>query len=222
MKKAFTMLELVFVIIVIGVIAATIIPNIKSNSLKEAATQLVSHIRYTQHLAMVDDKFNANDSKWYMKRWQIIFGKSAYTDQNWAYTIFSDDAGSAGHSNPGLSEIAKDPSRNSGDINTTTAKLLSGGYTGTLYSSDKRANKKMNLGASYGVTNVSMSGGCSSSNVRISFDVMGRPIQKPLHSYTTAYKSSGLIKTTCNIILENQDSNITIAIEPETGYTHIL
>ena len=222
MKKAFTMLELVFVIVVMGILAGAIIPNINSNPLREAATQLLSHIRYTQHLAMIDDKFDANDSKWYMKRWQIVFGKSAYTDQQWAYTIFSDDASSSGHSNPDISEIAKDPLKNAGDTNIATAKLLSGGYSGILNSTDERANKKMNLGASYGVVNVKMSGGCSSSNVRISFDIMGRPIQKPLHSYTRAYKSSGLIKTTCNIILENWDSNITIAIEPETGYTHIL
>jgi len=222
MRKAFTMLELVFVIVVIGVLAATIIPNIKSNPLREAAIQVVSHIRYTQHLAMMDNKYNFDNNKWFMKRWQIIFGKSNSTNQQWAYTIFSDNAGSSGHSNPSLSEIAKDPLRNGVDSSTSTAKLLSGGYSGVLKSTNKRANKKMNLGMSYGVTDVSMSGGCLSSNVRISFDAMGRPIQRPLDSYLTAYKQSRLIKSTCNVILSDQSSSITIAIEPETGYTHIL
>jgi prepilin-type N-terminal cleavage/methylation domain-containing protein len=220
MKRAFTMLELIFVIVVMGILAGAIIPNINSNPLREAAIQLISHIRYTQHLAMVDDKFDTNDSKWFTKRWQIIFGKSNSTEHKWAYTIFSDYANS--DSNPNLSEIAKDPLRNGADNSTSTAKLLSGGYSGILNSTDKRANKKMNLGMSYGITDISMSGGCSASNVRISFDVMGRPIQKPLDSYTTAYKSTGLIKSTCNIILKHNDSNITIAIEPETGYAHIL
>ena len=197
-KRAFTMLELVFVIVVIGILAASIIPNTRRNTLREAATQLVSHIRYTQHLAMVDDKFDANDPKWFRKRWQIIFGKSLNTsnpdtNDKWAYTIFADNAGASSGSNPGLSEMAIDP--------LNRDKYLSGGYSGSLDSDDKRANKKMNLGISYGITGISMSGGCSASNVRISFDHLGRPIDGNLTTYTKSYKSSKLLQTRCNIIL---------------------
>ena len=59
-KKAFTMLELVFVIVVSGILAATFIPRFDRDNLQEAADQVISHIRYTQHLAMVDDKFLAD------------------------------------------------------------------------------------------------------------------------------------------------------------------
>ena len=62
MKKAFTMLELVFVIVVAGIIAAVVIPNTKTNPAQEAAIQLLSHIRYTQHLAMVDDKYDSTET----------------------------------------------------------------------------------------------------------------------------------------------------------------
>ena len=62
MKKAFTMLELVFVLVVIGILAAVMIPNMQSTALREAAIQVVSHIRYTQHLAMIDDKFDTTDT----------------------------------------------------------------------------------------------------------------------------------------------------------------
>ncbi|MCF6310454.1 MAG: type II secretion system GspH family protein, partial [Sulfurimonas sp.] len=58
MKKAFTMLELVMVIVVIGILAAVMLPRVASDRLAEAATQVISHIRYTQHLAMVDDQFD--------------------------------------------------------------------------------------------------------------------------------------------------------------------
>ena len=67
MLNAFTLIELVFVIVVVGVLAAAIIPRIQTNPVKEAAIQLLSHIRYTQHLAMVDDKYNSNDSAWFKK-----------------------------------------------------------------------------------------------------------------------------------------------------------
>lgn len=78
MKKAFTMLELVFVIVVIGILAAAIIPNVRTNPVQEAAVQLESHIRYTQHLAMVDDKFEAG-ANWYRNMWQIAFTGNAYS-----------------------------------------------------------------------------------------------------------------------------------------------
>lgn len=68
MRKAFTMIELVFVIVVIGILAAVIIPNTRTNPLQEAAIQLLSHIKYTQHLAMTDDTYDENDPNWYKKR----------------------------------------------------------------------------------------------------------------------------------------------------------
>jgi len=78
MKKAFTMLELIFVIVVIGILAAVIIPNTKSNPADEAAIKLLSEIRYTQHLALIDEKFNSNNT-WYKNRWQITFSGNQYS-----------------------------------------------------------------------------------------------------------------------------------------------
>ena len=85
MKKAFTMLELVFVIVVIGVLAAAIIPRMDRDNVAEATIQLQSHIRYTQHLAMVDDKYNATDPTWFEKRWQIRFS------DNKSYSVVSNN-----------------------------------------------------------------------------------------------------------------------------------
>ena len=78
MKRAFTLLELVFVIVVIGILAALILPRTKTNPVQEAAIDLVSKIRYTQHLAMVDDKYNINGT-WYKTRWQIQFNGNTYS-----------------------------------------------------------------------------------------------------------------------------------------------
>ena len=72
MKKAFTLLELVFVIVVIGILAALVLPRIKTNPVQEAAIDLLSKIRYTQHLALIDDKYESNIA-WYKNRWQIKF-----------------------------------------------------------------------------------------------------------------------------------------------------
>ena len=79
MKKAFTMLELVFVIVVIGILAAVIMPNMKTNPVREAAIDLLSQIRYTQHLAIIDDKFDPNNNRWYRNRWQIAFNGTNFS-----------------------------------------------------------------------------------------------------------------------------------------------
>ena len=224
MKKAFTMIELVFVIVVIGILAAVIIQNTRTNPLYEAATQLVSHIRYTQHLAMVDDRFdyfNSDSSEnssahWYKSRWQIIFGSGIKTGNEIAYSIYSDGSSGAGYTgNADVGEMAKDPS--------DPSKVLSGG-SAAFDVTDSRANKKLNLGMSYGVTTdvaSLMTGGCS-GDTRISFDHLGRTIRGVIKNMTTSYENGTLITSTCNIILTNSDDNVTIAIEPETGYTHIL
>jgi len=98
MKKAFTMLELIFVIVVIGILAAVILPRTKTNPVQEAAVDLLSKIRYTQHLALVDDKYDASNTSWYKNRWQIQFNGNTYT-------VTSSDSG-----------IAKDPSNRNANL----------------------------------------------------------------------------------------------------------
>ena len=54
-KAAFSMLELILVIVILGFIAALGLPRLENDPLREAADQLVRHIRYTQQLAMNDN-----------------------------------------------------------------------------------------------------------------------------------------------------------------------
>jgi len=219
-KKAFTMLEVIFVLIIIGILAAIIMPEMKSNKLREAAIQVVSHIRYTQHLAMVDDKFDTTNTKWYSERWNMLFGTSSSGTKNThgkiAYSLFSDRDNGSGHDGkPNLSELAIDPSN--------SAKYMSGGYSGILDTDDSRANKKMNIGKSYGVDSVEFNGGCASATIkRLTFDHQGRPIKGTIHGFNKSYEANRLIQTRCGIVLKSSEGSITIAVEPETGYAHIV
>lgn len=216
MKKAFTMIELVFVIVVVGILAAAIIPNIKTNPLQEAAIQLLSDIRYTQHLAMIDDKYDSGDALWYKRRWQLLFGTStAYTNGFEAYSIFSDSGAFSG--NPGISELAKNPQSHD--------KLMTGGYAGVIYyKTDSRVTKKMNLGASFGVTSVTATNTCGGK--RVAFDYLGRPLAGDISNDSAPYISSGtissLLRENCDITLSDGTDNIKIRITPETGFACIL
>ena len=208
MKKAFTLLELIFVIVVIGIIAAAIIPRMKNNSLQQAAIQIESHIRYTQHLAMVDDKYDDSDSNWFKKRWQIIFAKQANTDQQWAYTIFSDIVG-GNSGKPNKTEIAINPMNHN--------QRMTGGYNSAqelnVSSSNFVGMQSMNIGKKYGVTDMNFS--CSQ---RLVFDYLGRPMKSDLSGNSKPYEENDLITDTCKITLKNESESVVIDINKQTGF----
>ena len=214
MKKSFTLLELIFVVVVIGILAAVIIPKTKTHPLEEAALQLLSHIRYTQHLALINDKYSATDAQWYKKRWQLMFGKNTSSNGEWAYTIFSDTSGkSTGDANE--LEIAINPQNPN--------QRMTGGYTGAKTLDINNANfigmKKLNLGVSYSVTDIE-----SSCGQRISFDYVGRPMRGDQSTLKGSYiaGTTRLLYKDCVLVLKKDKEKITLIISKETGYTKIL
>jgi len=235
MKKAFTMLELVFVIVIVGIISVMIAPSFGGNNLRQAADQVVSHIRYTQHLAMMDNKFDRADAEWFKGRWQIRFFENltftatlppAKTYNNiWAYTIYSDLPNYAS-SLPDLNGMAKNVLSPNG--------YMSGGYNNTLHVESENSNENMRLNTKYGIEDIRFTGGCRGGINHVSFDYVGRPF----NNYITSSNPYGnrtvnferLIEDQCIIQMctvadcttANTDEIIQIAIEPETGYTHIL
>jgi len=220
MKKAFTLLELVFVVVVIGILAAAIIPRYESTNLNEAATQLVSHIRYTQHLAMIDDKYSDTDdpaNNWWKGRWILKFKKSILeTNNEESYTIFSDHYGTTFSGNANSEdEIAANP--------LDMSKKLTGGDSAIHYD-DEKATKNMNLGMKYGITSVSLGSNCVKNGSKgIAFDHLGRPLKGGISTMNSPYQSQDyLISADCNITLSDGSESIIVKITPETGYTCIL
>ena len=209
-NRAFTLIEIILVVVIIGIISAVLAPSVKRATMQEVADQLASHIRYTQYLALQDNKFDYSNSTWYKSRWQLIFGTSpTYTDGKVAYTIFSDKPSYSG--SPGITEIAKNP--------LNPSQFLSGGYSGVIKTSDSRAMKSLNIGKKYDISSVTFSGGCSGQ--RISFDYLGRPINGNPRTQTQKYNDR-LIKTDCIITLTNSvGESKRIIVTPETGYVYI-
>lgn len=74
------MLELVFVIVVAGILAAALIPRMDRDTLYEASEQLLRDIKYTQHMAMMDNVYQDDVEHWFYERWKIqITDEGAYT-----------------------------------------------------------------------------------------------------------------------------------------------
>ena len=213
-KKAFTLLEAVIVIVVIAIISVSFTPNYERDNLTEAAHQIISHIRYTQHLALIDNKYDPKDPNWYKRRWQIRFFKKTTASKDgtskWAYAVFSDKPNSSGNfngqPNATTGEVAIDP------LNRT---LISGGFT--INYSNEKTNKKTAIGETYGITNITF----SNCNQRIPFDYIGRPLKGDPKNYSASYEKNKIITNTCKITLSDGSRNIGICIEPETGYAHI-
>jgi prepilin-type N-terminal cleavage/methylation domain-containing protein len=224
MKKAFTLIELIFVVIVISILAAVMIPNIQNNSLKQAAHQVAADIRYTQHLAMIDDRYDSSDKdslgnvKWFKSRWQILFSANQSSDGKWAYTIFSDSFGDS-TGNPNGSEIASVPGNPS--------RKLTGGQTASnnlnINDASFVGKQSMNLGVSYNVSDVAFSSACSYyRSKRLIFDYKGRPLIGNSSSLAIPYDNAHLLKADCNITLTHENGDkIVLTIKPETGFVEI-
>lgn len=216
LKKAFTMIELVIVIVVVGILASVLTPKFDRNSLLEAADQVVSHIRYAQHLAINQNVFDSNDPTWFNRRWGVRFNN---LNNEFRYSVCRKispnlNGGCNSVSNARYGQgIAVDPQ--------SPNKILSGGYDGVADANN--LNRNMNLGVKFGVQAVVFGGGCAGAQT-ITFDDKGRPYNTLSGNIGVA---SNLITAPCTITLTNDgpaangENQAVITIQPETGFARI-
>lgn len=207
MKRfAFTLLELVFVIIVIGILAVLAMPNFRGNPLQTAAEQVASHIRYTQHLALVDDIYDSTDPTWWQIRWQIQF-ENYNNAPGKIYVIYRNLNKDF---NENDNEIARDPH---------THQLMRGADKDIATPPFKYMDNLL-ISKKYGITNVTFGAGCNASSAtsnRIGFDNLGRPYTRS----SGATPFANLLITDCVITLVHPDGNALITVRPETGYVSV-
>jgi len=212
MKRfAFTMLELVFVIIVIGILAVLAMPNFNRHPLQEAAEQVANHIRYTQHLAMVDDRFDPTNPQWYSQMWIFSIRELNDTNNNneseWFYEVFSDRSNDNDSTEE---EEATDP---------LTGQSLGNGTLNNTIDDDKTVN----LTRKYGISNIVYAGGSSvlvTTTKRIAFDNLGRPYRNASPNLGQNWRNF-LITTPVTITLVHPSGSATITVSPETGYVAV-
>jgi len=205
---AFTMLELTIVLIVVGILAALVVPRMERDRTQEAIDNVLSAIRYTKHLALMDNKHEFNNASWQRKFWQIQF-ESCANDTGMFYTIGSDEDEGG---DIDRDEAAVDPVSGQPYFWRNTSKCTNGG--------DGTASPNIFLTKLYGVTSVSGSGGCNNIQY-IGFDHLGRPHIN--FSTSTDPSSDNLMYDPCifTFTVKGSDS-FQIRIEPETGFISVV
>lgn len=206
MKKAFTMIELIFIIVVVGILAAVAIPRIDRDNLIELVDQVATHIRYTQQLAMMDNVYDGSDEHWYRGYWRIQFSDSADGGDGWKYSVYKDLPGYSGNLNSER-EVARDPQNEQ--------RFLTSGASGFSANTDsKKMNKKLNLKNTYDIQKIDFDKNCGGQT--IAFDSKGRPHGAPQNAKNPYDK---VLHTPCIITFtDSGDRSIQIAVQPETGF----
>ena len=229
MKKAFTLVELIFVVVVIGILAFSLWPKKQPIQALAAARQIVAHIRYTQHLALNDDKFathtytdkdgNANSiaKDWYKRLWRITFSNLTADKDckigGWRYAVYQNIAGDLlsdrGQPN-GTIEAARNPAQ--------AGKVLSACYSGL----STNTSDELNLGQTYKIETIDFSQFATDSRIQgIIFDELGRAY--PRGEWNTPYDNSSKFSqgngSFGRIKLSAKDgSRANILVFGETGY----
>lgn len=226
MKKAFTLIELVFVMIVLAILTFALWPTKQPTQALEAARQIVAHIRYTQHLALNDDKFATHTDTdgtkqniardWYKRLWRITFSNTTADKKckssGWRYAVYQNIAGDLSDSGQpnGANEAAMNPAQ--------AGKVLSACYSGL----STNTSDELNLGQTYKIENIDFSEFAVGGGIQgIIFDELGRAY--PRGEWTTPYDNGRAFSqgdgSYGRIRLSAEDgSRANILVFGETGY----
>ena len=209
-------------------------PRFGSDDLAYARDQVIRHIRYTQHLALMDDKYlsEAKLSKytntdrklkdstvWFKKMWQIQFHQNKVNNlDDDSYSIYSDRPTATQDTNyMGITPIvqfASDPQ---------TGLWLAGrpAEDATTITSTNRL-VDVDITDKYGVI-VNMDT-CTITNDTVSsnhilFDHLGRPYCLP-NTFNEFNPYKLLSTKQIRIHLSKNNDTLDICVEPESGYVH--
>ena len=215
-KPAFSMIELVFVIVVLGILAAMALPRLDRDYREEAVGNLVASLMYTKHMALTDNVTNPKDNKWQRAFWRL--GVTRCSDNGIFYYIAS-DKDYDGTINP--NETIPDPA--SGKI------MMADKDKPCINNVDNNISPNILLTKKYGIddsmitfTNCApVDANKADTDKYIGFDYFGR-IHKGFLTSTTPDFSSR-VHTDCKITLsfKNDLNDVIITIESNTGFISV-
>jgi len=214
-KSAFTMIELVFVIVILGILASLAMGRMERDLKQEASSTILSHIRLAQQLALNDNKHRRdNNSKWQTSYWRFEYEACNLADDRYIYRVGSDIDLSGGINKV---ESAIDP--------VSGKHIWADGDCNSFDDLGSDESKDVYLYGRFGVEHVTHSseeGSCTYQN--IGFDFLGRP-----HTGIAHYKDDNsanfqkLMTKDCILTFSMSDGEeFKIKIEAETGHSFII
>jgi len=204
MKKAFTLIEIILVIVISSIFLSLAIPKYQISNLDEAANRVILYLKHTRYLAMVDNKYNPKDGMWYKQRWTLKFRKCSSSIGGLYFLVYS-DTNKNGHISK--NECAKDP---------ITSRYL---YSNWDCKASSDESKYILLTKEYGVRKVDISCNSTSTIGSFSFGENG-DIYSRLGIQTNEIEKYKLIQKCYLKLYDKTNKFIEIIIEPQTGYIY--
>jgi type II secretory pathway pseudopilin PulG len=205
-KKSFTLLELIIVLFLISLLYTAFIPKNKISKIDEITNRLVLYLKQTRYQALIDNKYNENDDKWFKSGWTMKFFRCRDKEDGIYYSIYS-DKNKSGH--PSIEDTLKDP---------LTNKNI---YSSNFCKEKNEHSKYVLISKYYGINKVNISCNETSSLGQISFSSNGKVYSKLSNKEKRAYDYE--INNKCFIELENlNNEKRTIVIESKTSFIHKL
>jgi len=209
------MIELVFVIVVLGILASLAMGRMDRDLKQEASETILSHIRLAQQLALRDNKHRSdNDEDWQTGYWRFQFSNCSFTGQ--VMPIYA----------VGSAPLSGDLTKPTSAINPVNGKYLFGSCTETSNIPD--VSPDVFVGKHFGVKEMKLTG-CYGTGLatergkHFGFDYLGR-VHVKVGSYDNSSTSmfSELATKDCNLtVTMSDDEKFSIIIENETGHAYI-
>ena len=67
MKRSFTLLELILMIVLLGFLYTSFIPKVKVSKIDNLTNRLVLYLKQTRYQSLINDKFSNSDNLWHKK-----------------------------------------------------------------------------------------------------------------------------------------------------------
>lgn len=200
--KAFSLIELIFVVSIISLITYITLPKTQTNDLELITSRMVLYLKQTRHQAFIEDNYDHNDELWHKKRWSMKFLNCNKNVGGIYYIIYS-DRNKTGQIKK--EHTLKDP---------LTKKHL---YSFHTCKETKDSSKYVLLTKEFGINNIKLSCNSTNSLGQISFGSDGRVYSKLSNKRNHHFDFE--IKKPCILTLFHKDgTSKSISIESKTGY----
>lgn len=204
MKKSFSLFEIVLTILLISFIYTIFLPKNRINYIDEVTTRMQLYISYVRYKALVDDKFDLQDSLWHKKRWTIKFFRCRESVGGIYYAIYSDNNKTG---IPSAEDSLKDP-------------LSQKNIYSSNYCEENSSNSKfVLLTKNFGITDVQISCNDTTSLGQLSFDSDGKVYSK-LSNYANESNEYEINKPCFLKFISKDAQSRELVINPYTSYTN--